>query len=277
MKLDIFKLARDNRPRHKAHFEELVKDSNSSEAGVLSTFASLVNEEARVAINMPPYVVADFLARGVHFNIYDWAEEQASLLGRSSEEWLREKLGPYFEPRMAFDSRIVGGTELRYGCLIVGGTGPIRYGPFCVTLVRDFHSSVALFPGDSLARYVDAENSIRKDLLVREVAAIDSRHQFVTLVRAARIYQAPRDAWAQIVCSGDEYIEAVFNCRVHPKQVEAIRITQQDYQAFRELAFQDFGRNLSPGEKAIVNDFVSILRSTRDGEPPLEVVDYGAA
>src|SRR5260370_4172494 len=122
------------------------------QAAILLEFAAWVESEALISINVRAFVILELLDGGHYQNIYEWADEQSRLSGRPAEDALRERLGKYYNKRMTLDGAFVDGNKLRYGALNAGGAGLVAYDPYCLVLIRRFHSAlsrVAYFPRDS--------------------------------------------------------------------------------------------------------------------------------
>lgn len=71
--------------------------------------------------------------------------------------------------------------------------------------------------------------------------------------------QRPEDSWPILLCSDQDYLEAIFVAPLRPAQVQEIRIGAADQKTLWDLAFDSFTRKLDAGERALGQDFVDIL------------------
>ena len=129
---------------------EEAKKASLDGGALLDGFAGCIYNTGRISINMRPSVLTDLVARRKYQNIYEWANEHATLSSRSVADILREKLGRYYERRVYFDDSFENGRAFRYGLLNIGGVGADRYGQFCIVLKADFvraDTSVAYLKG----------------------------------------------------------------------------------------------------------------------------------
>jgi len=158
--IDLFASAKDNIPFYADRYDRLVGDSGS---GKVVLFARVVGEKGEVVFNMRDSVLLSIVDGGVYLNIYEWASEQPIHSLKSAEDLLKEKLGPYYEKRMAFDSSFRRGENFKYAALSIGGLGAQRYGRFCVVMhPKIFVDSdeVVYLPRDSLHTYVVPEREV---------------------------------------------------------------------------------------------------------------------
>ena len=157
--VDLFAIAKTNGPLLSQKLENVKATKAAGEVTLLERFADRVQQHGRVAINMRTSEFSDLLLRGRHYNIYEWSQEQALISKRPVNMIRRERLGDYFEKRMAFDGAFVDGQKFRYGTLNVGGAGPVMWGQFCAVLKAEFAESairLAYVRGDSLNTYSES-------------------------------------------------------------------------------------------------------------------------
>lgn len=266
--MDIFDLASDNAPSLAERFEDVKAKASADEADTLDRFAERVMQDGRVSMNMRPWTLSSLLSTGKHQNMYQWAEEQAGFSGRPLDEILREKLGPYYERRIAFDSAFDDGRLFRYGALNIGGAGATKYGKFCAVLASDFAAGgedVAYLKFDSLNTYVRAKAEVDEAAISGDVASHASRDKLTALKHVHEIPTVDEHDWPGLVCSDSDYVEAIFLEEVTPQDAEEVRVPEQDYRRLRRLAFDDFAQKRRDGTRALVQDFNDILRADRDG------------
>ena len=265
--MNLFEVADQNGPALADRFKEAKDARSSDDAAILDRFAERVIQDGLVSLNMRPWVFSTLLAKGRYQNIYEWAQEQADLSGRSVDEILHEKLGSYFSGRIAFDACFEQGRRFRYGALNIGGAGPTRYGAFCVVLASGFSQGsgpVAYLMRDSLNDYVDVNGNVDTEGIRLDAALHGSRHHLTALKHSDTVLSVAEHGWPSLVCSDSGYIEAIFLADVTRQEIDEARIPEQEYQRLRALAFDDFSRCLDEGERALVQDFVDILRAARD-------------
>lgn len=263
--VDLFAIANTNGPLLSQKLENVKATKAAGEVALLERFADRVQQHGRVAINMRTYEFSDLLLRGRYFNIYEWSLEQAQISKRSVNAIQRERLGGYFEKRMAFDGAFVDGQKFRYGTLNLGGAGPVEWGQFCVILKAEFAeraTRLAYVRGDSLNTYSDSFGNIDVSAVTRDAALHSSRHALATIKHADVVSSTPEAEWPGLLCSNSDYIEAIMGVDVTSDSVGEVRITHDEKKALWDLAFADFGRKLEPGERALTHDFATILRET---------------
>lgn len=265
--MDLFEIARANALSLSEQFDNLKRNAEPCHAVKLLSFAKKVLDRGCISINMRPSVAAELLTDGRYLNMHQWAEEQSALCGRSVEQIMREKLGPYHDRRLAFESTFSRGQDLQYGALNIGGTGTTHFGQFCVALSQSFppvHDDVAYLKTDSLTGYVDGSGRMSETGLRKDVAPHSHRHCLAVLKHAADIPRCGEDEWANMMCSDHSYIEAIFVAEVSREFIQEIRLAADEYTRLWNLAFSDFTRELNEGEHALVHDFVVILRASAE-------------
>ncbi|MCI0620985.1 MAG: hypothetical protein L0387_04820 [Acidobacteria bacterium] len=273
--LDLFEIARKNAPLLAQRLEDVKATKAAGDVALLERFANRVQQHGRVAINMRTSELSDLLLRGRYYNIYEWSQEQAVISKRPANAIQRERLGDYFEKRMAFDGAFVDGQKFRYGTLTLGGAGPVEWGQFCAVLKAEFAESasrLAYVRGDSLNTYSDISGNIDVSAVTRDAAPHSSRHALAAIKHADEVSSTPAAEWPDLLCSNSDYIEAIMGVDVTSDSVKEVRITQDEKKTLWDLAFADFGRKLEPGERALTHDFATILRETNArGIPIIEV------
>src|SRR5690348_4054578 len=70
----------------------------------LASYSDTVQQHGRISINMVQTTISSFLSLQQHWNMYEWAHSVAELSPREAEEILRERLGDFYDRRLAFDS-----------------------------------------------------------------------------------------------------------------------------------------------------------------------------
>ena len=223
---------------------------------------------------MRPWIAADFVQNNRYQNMYQAVAEASVLSGRNSDELLRERLGPYYAPRLAFDRAFDHGDRFRYGALNIGNAGTRQYGLFCIVFRGDFPppgEQVAYLKTDSLKGYVSAAGTLDEVALRRDAAGPAQRHILAAIKHAGDATRRA-DRWPDMICGGDTYIEAIFVTEVTTATVAEVRVLERDYRDLWNLCFAAHGRTLSEEEKATAFDFLSLLRADRAGVIQIRVV-----
>jgi hypothetical protein len=275
MALDLFEIAEANAHSIKLRFEQVRDFQPDHDQATLNRFEACVRDQSTIAINLRPWIVANILTTGRYQNIYEWADEQASVSGRSVEEILREKLKDLYVKRVSFDAAFADGIRFRYGALYLAGAGVTRYGKFCLVLSRDFVESgipVAYVPADSLKTYM-CDDSTLDEAGIREHAGPHTHRGFLAAIKLSDSLSARTESdWPLLLCSDADYIEAIFIADLDHNAVECIRVPVAEYEQLWDLAFSDFGKRVGSAGRALAHDFASILRAARERSIPLEEV-----
>lgn len=273
--LDLFAIAKGNANAVQTAFDSAVTAMPPDQAALVREFAAWVEAEALVSINVKLFVVVEFLNGGRYQNMYEWAQEQARLSGRSADDALRERLHKYYEKRVTFDRAFNDGERFRYGALNGGGAGLPEYDPYCVVLTRDFQTSlsdIACLPGDSLDIFFAADGTFDAAVVQSRTAPHTHRHLMAAKERANEVPLTNERDWAGLVASPGRYFEVVFICDVALDTVECVRMLETEYDRMWDMAFASFGRKLGDAERALVHDFVQMRRGVVDGKIQVEVV-----
>ena len=274
--MDLFALAVANGPKLEQQFAGLRSKLPTPEVEVLARFASYTESEGRVSINLRQTVLIEFLTFGRHLNIHGWAKERARLSGRSAEVLLRERLGAFYERRVAFDNSFDRGHEFHYGTLSTGGLGAKQYGEYSTVFADGGlveRCQVAYLRCDSLQTYVTPELQVDLLTLGGDVASQENRHLLAALKMGRRVCTCPEERWHSMLCSGADYVEAIFVGDATPADLERVRMSRIDYEGFWHFAFESVRNKLSDAERSLVEGFVLLLSLLRQKNIPLEAVD----
>jgi hypothetical protein len=271
----LFAIARANADAVRAAFETVAAGMPPNDATLLAEFASWVEAESLIAINVKLFVAVELANGRSYQNAYEWAQEQSRLSGRPAEDVLRERLHRYYDRRVAFDRAFKDGERFRYGFLNAGGAGLPEYDPYCMVLTRTFQSSLseaACLPGDSLTICFAATGAFRQNAVELLAVSHSHRHFMVAKERATEVIAVGKQAWPALVASPGRYFEVVFIGEFSRDAVACIRVSKAEHDRMWDLAFASFGRRLGDAERALVNDFVQLRRAVLDGNVHVEVV-----
>ena len=273
--LDLFAIARANADVIQAAFESILAGMPSADAATLREFENWVESEALISINVELYVVVALLNGRRHQNTYELAEDQSRLSGRRVEDALRERLGKYYDRRVAFDDAFNHGQKFRYGALNAGGAGLPKYAPYCVVLKEEFQSSladVAYLPGDSLEICFSARGSFDETVVERNATPHTHRRFLAGSECADEVLTVIRGEWPKLIGSIGRCFEAIFIGEVLLDTVNCVRLVKSEYDRMWNMAFADFGRRSGDAERALVDNFLQLRRAEMDGRIRLEVI-----
>ncbi len=189
---------------------------------------------------------------------------------------MRERLGSYYEQRITFDTHFDHGRQFRYGALNIGGLGVTAYGEFATCLDnRSFAAGteLAYLRADSLKTYFRPGPVVDEAILCQDLAPRSHCHVLAVLKLAAVIPLQPALRWPVLLCSRDDYVEAIFTAEVTCQNVSQVRIGRSDYELLFEYAFNSFREPLSEADRSLVDGFVLILQKLEEHGIPLEVID----
>jgi hypothetical protein len=274
--MDLFDIALRNAMRLDERLARWMATMPSPAKDSLVAFVDVVRCGGRVAVNMRPWNVVDLIENNRHLNMYEAAEEAATLAGKQPDEILRNRLGDWYARRVAFDDCFLDGRCFRYGALNIGGLGATDYGTFCIVMQRGFPSDgrVAYLKTDSLCGYTDAGGTVDVASLEVDVAPQTDCHVLAALKHAPDIESLEEGKWPSLLCSNDEYVEVIFVARIRCDVVEEVRVSRKELSIAEDLCFDAHRRKLRNEEKALASIYLNILRARRDGRIQLrEVAD----
>ena len=274
--MDLFTIAAENVPTLEDQFESLISSLAKADAEALGRFFQRLEQEGRVAINMRQMGLLSFLTFGKHQNIYEWAQLRAEKSSRPREEVLREKLGELYEKRVTFDVAFEEGEKFHYGALNIGGLGASHFGEFCIVFKEDPFTAdikIAYLESDSLKSYILPGPAIDEDRLRRNTAPHSHKQHLASLKNAGEITTTLEDEWSSLLCSENEYVEAIFVGDVPSKSAETIRMAKVDYDDLFGSAYEDFSQGLENSERFRIDTFVMILQHLEAHGIELETVD----
>ena len=273
--LDLFAIAKGNINSLEQTFAKITGEASASDAALIREFATWVEAQSLISINVKLYVVGELLSGRAHLNTYESAQELSSITGIDGEDLLRQILRGYYEKRTTFDRSFSNGEKFRYGALYLGGAGLTEYAPYCLVLSRAFQDSlaeIACLPGDSLWICFSDTESFDEDSVRRLAAPYSHRHLLVAIERAKEIPPLERGRWLILVAGANRYFEVVFVGEVSLKTVEFVSVLKSDYDRMLTLLFDSFGKKLDEAGRANAQDFRVLIRGVKEGKLRLEVV-----
>lgn len=228
----------------------------------LEEFSSQVSAKGAISVNMRPTVLLDFLHSGSHLNIHEWVNRILLHSSKTKAAILQEKLGSYYEKRLAFDGFFDCGELFQYGALTIGGLGPVRYGEYCVvasSVAMRTRGTVGYLLRDSLSAYVTSDAKVDIDAVEKDCAPESRKHYLATIKHSSGLPAMPTDAWATMLCGNDDYVEAIFTGGSTSVDVTTVRIASIDYELYWEYAFNEFRSKLSELDRFRVDTFAQVL------------------
>ena len=259
---NIFDLARTNGPKLKQLGESLIGSMPAPDALRCRKFVAVVERVSRIGINLRPSVLQEVVNGQPYQNTHSWALELSRLSGRSETEILVERLGTFYEARVRFEGLFAASDSFIYGTLNVGGVGASKYGQFCAILRTDAveEMQLAYLRRDSL---LYADPSVVR--FASDLASPDARVWLILLKHTDALLRSAESAWHALVCNSSDYVEAIFIADIRAESLEEVRVETAVFSELSELAFADFTRKLTEGERSMAQDFISILRAARKG------------
>ena len=274
-KPNLFGIAKSNAGNIQQQFERKRSSFPTNAAKALDAFISWFNGKACVSINLRIAVLTIFSRTGTYLNIHAWASAQAKLSGRANEDCLRDRLGKFYNRRMAFDRTFESGDTFVYAAVNVGNAGLAKFGSVCAVFgpkVPATPGKAAYLPGDSLICCFDASDKFSMDLLREKVGPHSHRQYLAANKLADEIVTTSQDSWASLVLSDSDYIEVVLPESPLFSSVSAIRIPRKEYDDLWDLAFANSAKKLGEAERALVSDFIHIIDKSKEGHFDLEIV-----
>ena len=239
MPSDLFALARDNAPRLADQCQETIDSKTGDDRPTIEAFAALVDEDARVGVNMRPSVLALILGGESYLNMNELAEKDSQSGSIGYEQALRKRLGQWYDRRVTFEAEFERGTEFKYGAVNVGTAGALRYQGVCAILKHEALTIVGLLPSDSLQRYVNGSD-VGTDRVEAEVGSWDSRCHVAVIKLDGRACRCSPAEWRRLVCSGDDFIEVICVDSFGADEVSHVRITESEEARLRQAVYNTY-------------------------------------
>lgn len=268
---NLFQIAADNRQTLQNRHTQLLSQIPQKFRPKLDAFEHRIQHDSGISINMTLPKMRGFLDHDLYLSPHQIAEQRARDSGRSIDDELRILQGSYFERRIAFDRAFERGESFLYGALNIGGTGvdTENYGGFCVFFGRAIfdHVDCALVPGNSLDRYMPAATcpELQLDKLSTEIATPPERHQLAALKHHHHVEQQEENQWAAMLCSGDDFIEAIFVGALKPRQISTVRLSPNTVKRYTDLTIDALlGRLDQPEALADLETYKNCVERLRE-------------
>lgn len=274
-KPDVFMAASDNDVAVSSEYANLRASEQPDSAARIDAFRLLVDEGWQPSINMRLHVAARFVRQGGYLPMKAYASRMAALSYRDEQVIVAEKLGPWLERRIRFESFFENGERLIYAAVNVGGGGPARYAPFSVVFDRSrliSRGPIAIVRGDSLKDYNGEDGLPAFNLVLQALCSPALTGQSAALKHKDQIGITPPEGWFAMTCSDAAYQEALLLHDPSPADVLEIRVSKLEYDRLWDLAFMDFSRKLDSDAEAAVDDFAELLEITRGQGIPIRTI-----
>lgn len=279
--MDLFTTAAENGARLDERAAALCASLDPSARACFASLSGRVERDGRIGINMRQSVLLSFLRSSTYQNIYEWVRGRARRSPLSEDAILRERLGAFYERRVAFDRAFEGGDRFRYGALNIGGAGATAYGSYCAVVADEAPRArlrAAYLPSDSLATYIvpladGAGVAVNTGALQADVAPHSHRQKLAALKLHGAARACDEGRWPKLLCSATDYVEALFVGDLAPGDLECVRIARSDYDLYFTYAFEDFRARLGEADRVLVEGFASVLDELEARGVALEVVD----
>jgi hypothetical protein len=275
IKVNLFVIAAENAVALEKDMADLLTKIPAAHRTKLTCYSDKVQRNGRISVNMLQRTLNSFLSLERHVNMHEWVSWMVLFSPIDPDEILRERLGEFYERRVVFDGYFEGGESFRYGALNIGGIGTWFYGEYCILLKEEVsrRPEVTYLRSDSLKTYVLPGPKVDENAIRRDAAPHDNRHCLAVLKHAGEVPSIDEDQWAGMLCSNNNFIEAIFTGELTPDQVEAVRMPMPDYEVRFHFAFESFrDKELSEYDKRFVEEFRVMMLHLRKRNIPLEVI-----
>jgi len=232
--LDLFSIAENNVNTLRSVCNDSVINLADEHIVKIKEFKCWVENETLISININPFVFAELLNGAPFKNIHEIAHEDATITGIEKDEWLRKKLGKYYNKRMVFDKTFQYGENFKYGALNGGCCGLLSYfGKYCAVLAPNYHQTLdkcVCLLGDSLEVYFTGnENYFNYSSLCGQAIPYSYRHYLAAQQRINNIVDNPAIMWKQLLISDvrKSYFEVIFVGAPTITDFQCIRITKE--------------------------------------------------
>ena len=272
--MNLFAIAASNAASLERTLDKIRAVLASDETDRLERFLNWIHNDGRVAINMRQTTLLILITTNNYQNIYEWAVSQSHISGRPVDDILQQRLGSFYLKRINFDNSFDSGQEFRYGALITAGAGATNYGNYCIILKESTVSAfeLAFLKADSLKTYMLTEVDVDVDSIKEDAAPYSHKHVLAGIKHYHSLAATPEASWASLLCSGADYIEALFTGTLTVDDLQEVRMLKSDYERYYHLAFEDFRGKLDEAYRNLVDGFASIVKLLNHHGINVEVV-----
>jgi hypothetical protein len=260
--MNIFDEAANNSANLQRRFDEIISPLSSTEKSKIQRFVDNIAANGSLGINMRQTVLIAFLTTDEYQNIYEWADRVSVFSKKNSDEILQERLTTFYERRKVFDDAFDDGKLFHYGALITTGIGAPNYGDFCIVLSRDVgkHVRIVYLLRDSLKTYFLPGPILDEDSIRHDVALDELKHILAGIKHCAAVLRSEEKTWGSLLCSNDDYIEAIFSGTMTSDKIREVRISKSDYDLYFYFAFDGFREKLDTATRTLIEGFAFVVK-----------------
>ena len=232
-KLDLFKIAHQNARKIENQFKLIKNNYSNEEKVVLEAFLDFVEKNWCISINLKPSEVTGFLISGKYKNMYQVIEEDLKELRRergtniSKEKAAKNRIGPFYEKRKIFENRFKNSARFIYAAFNIGGLGLKKYGDFSLIIHQkkiEKLSSCAFLKKESIT-YIE-NNGLNTAQLKKDTADRETVHFLAAIKNEEKVQVTSAKEWPNIVCSKNDYMEAVTTDEISPAHIDTLRVNK---------------------------------------------------
>ncbi len=287
-KIELFELAGQNSDYLRQQYQSLKKNGRKKKVALMEDFCTRLRDTWDISANLSDWALVDWLDSGTFKNIYEVKELQASQLVENevitpSEKddalhgALKAHLGGFFQQRTRFDSTFRKGKQLKYLALNIGGPGIHRYGDFCAVVDREKvrkYKTLAFIKLDSAINYME-KGKIQLKKLEQDLAVEVCMPLLGVVKHESSLQLCPPDQWDGMICSENDYIEAVTCDSIICDHIKTVRVKKSFYNTiFKDLLLKQFKKEpLGKDELYRLNFFKHILMEIKKRDIGLEIMD----
>jgi hypothetical protein len=279
-KLDLFKIAHQNARRIENQFKVIKNNYRDEEKVVLETFLDFVEKSWCISINLKQSEVTGFLISGKYKNMYQVIEEDLKELrgergiNISKEEAAKNRMGFFYEKRKIFENQFKDSDRFIYAAFNIGGLGLKKYGDFSLIIHQkkvERLSSCVFLKKESIG-YVE-NNGLNTAQLKKDTADRETVHFLATIKNEEKIRVTIAKEWPKIVCSENDYIEAVTADEISPGHIDTLRVNKEAYDMYFDYLYKAYGSQLDESEKRYLREFKNILQLLEKNGLDKEITD----
>jgi len=244
-------------------------------------FIDIVKNEATISVNRRLNTIIGILISGQIKNIFELIEEDIRVLEQSEkyrdslsqEDMEKAKLKSFSQKRKTFESFFTDLSYAGYGALNVSNTGIDKYGDFCIVLKKKGLMSKGIFfvKEDSL-KYFDNTLNFNLNTFKSDISNFESVHLLALRKHLNSIKCTNEDKWADLVCNGNDYIEAIVTKKILKKHFQCIRVKKLHYQAYYDYIFNSYDPSATEDVKYLAGDFRNFINLCKNNKLKVEVI-----
>ncbi|GEM_PF-2560257 len=279
---DLFKIAAENSTQIADRFNEIKNKSNTEEKTILENFADFVKENWGLSINLKKSELISVLVSETYKNMYRVIEDDANELKQklgitiSIEETAKKSMGTFYEPRKIFEDSFVGGNHFLYSALNIGGMGLKKHGRSFSIIIHQ--SNVSEFPNcaflkDESIRYIEnGKPNIGR--LSNDTSDRQTIHLMTAIKNKKSLLETKKENWPGMVCSEENYIEAITPGEIPIKCINTVRIAKQDDDWYYDMLFnaRTISNRVDESDLRHLNEYGNLLKLLKKNGIDKEII-----